>query len=196
MGLKVIEERADARPTYRDSAAPANAVGLEQAEAFVGAWDQLRVWQEGAGTLRFEGSFHRWRNHLLVAWVVFALAYGGVITFCCPSWWGWAMGSWLFLWFLPMHARHKRRTRLWMQSLVEEELRAAVAPARAEPAPSTAAPASASAAGAGVDPRVRVDDPALALAARTSRAARSEPPDRSPEDEVAALERDATRRGR
>jgi hypothetical protein len=214
LGLHIIETPAAPPTHYRDSAAPLRALELDQTEAFVGSWDRLRLWQDGEGTLRFEGSFRRWRNHLLVAWLVFAAAYGGLL-FSCPSWWGWAMGSWLFFWFLPVHARHRRQARAWVEALVTEELRAAEDAAHRDEVAAAGASAEAAAAprvaisteapvlvarehvrSTVLQAHVRVADPTLAVAARTSRDAQLDRPESAPEDQVAAIEADFTRRGR
>jgi hypothetical protein len=192
LGLRVIEERVDARPTYRDSAAPTRTLHLAQAEAFIGAWDRLRLWQDGSGTLRFEGSFRRWRNHLLVTWLVFAVPYAVALT-ACPTWLGWVLGGWVLLWLFPVHAKHRRHARGLVEALVRDELGTAEAASTVAAEPAATAEA-APPAKAPSEPRVRIADPALAVAVRTSRDAHVEHGHRAPEEEVAAIEREFSRR--
>lgn len=195
-GLCVIEEPpGEARPSYRASAAPSRSLRLEQREAFVGAWDRLRIWQEGPTRIRFEGSFRRWANHLRLVWVVFALLYGGILSFCCPMALAVCIGATLALTFLPIQWVHRHRTTRWVEHFVGDEVKRAEA-WRAAPDDtadavhrSVAPPTRAE-----VPIRVRAVDPVLVAAARTAHDAVIPDRRRSPEDEVLALEEASKRR--
>jgi hypothetical protein len=192
-GLRVLEEPpAEALPSYRASAAPLRSLHLEQREAFVGAWDQLHVWQEGAGAIRFEGSFRRWANHLRLVWAAFAVLYGGMLTFCCPTTLALGVGVILVLTFLPFQWIHKHRTTRWVERFVDDQVRQAESPLGLALPAVAAVPAPA----VRVEPpvRVRPADPVLVAAARTAHDAVIRHADRSPEDEVLALEEAAKRR--
>jgi hypothetical protein len=196
-GLRVLSEPpAETLPSYRASAAPPRSLHLEQAEAFVGAWDRLHVWQEGAGTVRFEGSFRRWATHLAFASPVFALVYGGVLTVCCPTGMAVGVAAALLLGFVPMLSRHRRRTKLWVERFVEAEVKRSEQASLATPGVAASEPVEPAMARARVSQAVPVPpvDPALAATAKTARDAFVRHGDRSPEEEVEALEA-AARRG-
>ncbi|HEY1697042.1 MAG TPA: hypothetical protein VGG39_33010 [Polyangiaceae bacterium] len=192
-GLRVLEPPpAEPLPSYRASAAPLRSLHLEQREAFVGAWDRLHVWQEGAGAIRFEGSFQRWANHLRIVWAAFAVLYGGMLTFCCPTTLALAVGVVLVLTFLPFQWVHRGRTTRWVERFVEDQVKLAEGLLRVPPP----IVATTTAAAVRIEPvvRVRAGDPVLVATARTMHDAVTRHADRSPEDEVLALEEAAKRR--
>lgn len=195
-GLHVLAEPpAETLPSYRASAAPTQSLHLQQAEAFVGAWDRLHVWQEGTATVRFEGSFHRWTRHLLVAWPVFTLLYVTLLMLCCPTGLAVGIGAAVLLGWCPMLGRHRRLTRLSVERFVQGVV--TTAEPVPLPMPSVAAPEPAPVRARAPDAvPVPPADPALAATAKTARDAFVRHVNRSPEDEVEALEAAARRGGR
>jgi hypothetical protein len=196
-----VEEEPEATISYRASAAPRRELRVEHgARAFVGTFDSVRIWQEDETTLRYEGSFRRWAFQLFFVGIVFAVVWGAVVMACMSL----AFYAGLILavpFYLPVSLLkgQRRRACAAVERVLREELRRAylarsaqpgVSPVRvvAEPSPATT---QAPVARGGI----RVQDPALAGAVRTARDAFVRHHERSPEDEVEALEEAARRRG-
>jgi hypothetical protein len=208
-GLRVAAGREEAQPSYRTSGAPPRSIQLASPEPTVGAvatsgarcslllvplfesdWDQLRIWQDGPRTLRYEGSFRRSARQRFATWLFVVSAYTWVVTLCCPAPFGVVIGAGLLAAFVEVLARNRRRARRGVERFLQHELHR-LGPAAAEPTGRVA-----NARGQpGEQPRVRVDDPVLAVAARTAHDAREHRDDRgtSPEEQVERLEAQARR---
>jgi hypothetical protein len=195
------EEEPEAAMSYRASAAPRRELRVEHAgQAFVGTFDWVRIWREDATTLRYEGSFRRWAVQLFFVWGVFAVVWAAVVIPCL--YYAFYAGVVFVLPFylpVPLLTRQRRRACAAVEHVLREEIRRAHLARSAEPAAAHARiaeePAHATTSPPVARGPMRIQDPALAGAVRTARDAFVRHHERSPEDEVEALEEAARRRG-
>jgi hypothetical protein len=127
-------------------------------------------------------------------WAAFAVLYGGMLTFCCPTMIALGVGVVLVLTFLPVQWIHRHRTTRWVERFVEDQVKQAQVVLDLALPVVAAAPVPAPAVRVEPPVRVRAADRVLVAAARTAHDAVIRHADRSPEDEVLALEEAAKRR--
>ncbi|HEY8091464.1 MAG TPA: hypothetical protein VIF09_26550 [Polyangiaceae bacterium] len=123
-GLRVVEEGTRPGRSYRE-AAPEHAL-LVEPESAAAPWERLRVWQEGPGVLRFEGSLGTWTRRLLVAWGGFAAVYIGLPLFAFRSWSAVVVAAIglavSVLGAAVVVTAQRRQTRRWMHAFLEGEV--------------------------------------------------------------------------